>query len=114
MIVEAKQEETVFVDGMPLRVDFSPEAIRQHFDKRRVDQLTDEQLLQVGQAALWSDDLWACFHEILCQAVEEELVVYIVRITNWKAGSPRSSPWASPAVPRTRWWCVTPASLRRC
>lgn len=73
MIVEAKQEETVFVDGMPLRVDFSPEAIRQHFDKRRVDQLTDEQLLQVGQAALWSDDLWACFHEILCQAVEEEL-----------------------------------------
>lgn len=61
-------------NGLPLRLSFAPDAIRQHFESDKeieplLDAMTDDELKDVGEAALADDRLYAVFHEILCDAV---------------------------------------------
>lgn len=64
------------VDGLPLRLSFTPDAIREHFDSDDefdVDSMTDEQLGEVGSIALQDDGLYRAFHEALEWAMKEVL-----------------------------------------
>jgi len=58
-----------------LLVSFKPDAIREHFEDypelgEFVEGLTDDELLDVGTAAVENDQVWATFHEVLVFAVE--------------------------------------------
>lgn len=56
-----------------LRLSFTPNAIREHFESDEVDPtegLTDEQLVEVGRLALTDDRVYRAFHEALVWAVE--------------------------------------------
>jgi hypothetical protein len=65
-----------------LRLSFHPDAIREHFDEDEdypeFESATDEQLAEIGSAALSYDYLYEVFHRILVTAaidtglVEEE------------------------------------------
>lgn len=61
------------VNSAPLRLSLTPSAIREHYDGSSpgIDNLTDEQLLAVGNSVLCSDELYRVFHEELQLAIEE-------------------------------------------
>ena len=68
MTIKTETEEVVAVDGLPLRLSFTPDAIREHFeggDYASVDKMSDEELAQVGATALTDDGLYRAFHEAL-------------------------------------------------
>jgi hypothetical protein len=71
METTSKQETVTVVGGLPLRLCFSPTAIREHFTSGECDSLTDAQLAHVGYLALQSDVLYAAFHETIRAAVQE-------------------------------------------
>lgn len=57
-----------------LVLSFEPDAIRDHFEADEDDPtegLTDDQLLDVAQAALSSDRLYETFHEVLVETLKE-------------------------------------------
>jgi len=59
------------VDDEDLRLSFSPFAIREHFegDDDPTDGMSDEELREVGWAALTADSLYEVFHRILSEEV---------------------------------------------
>jgi hypothetical protein len=61
--------DVVFAGPVPLVLDFSPEAIRQHFDSEGVNALSDEQLKEAAVIALNDDELYGAFHGSLRRAV---------------------------------------------
>ncbi len=66
-------EEIVVWRGLPLRLVFCPDAIRQHFNEDpRVLSLPRETLLEIGAAALDDNALYAAFNKALCTAIEEQ------------------------------------------
>ncbi|NUS02064.1 MAG: hypothetical protein HOV97_05815 [Nonomuraea sp.] len=66
-------EDFPVVDGLPLRLSFTPEAIREHFeaDDLNLDEVDDETLMAVGAAALQDDLLYRAFHDALTWALSE-------------------------------------------
>ena len=58
-------------NGLPLRLSFTPSAIREHFADGDDDlsRLSDEQLASVGEAALADGRLYKVFHEVLLDAL---------------------------------------------
>lgn len=73
-------EDFPVVGGLPLRLSFTPDAIREHFDgdddgiSEKVESMTDDQLAEVGASALMDDRLYGVFHEVLCDALSDEEV----------------------------------------
>lgn len=58
-----------------LRLSFTPDAIREHFEGDEPDPtegMTDEQLAEVGRTALTDDMLYDAFHGALVWALDEE------------------------------------------
>jgi len=58
-----------------LRLSFTPDAIREHFEDADEDDnpttgMTDEQLAEIGEAALNDEILWREFHRALVAAFE--------------------------------------------
>lgn len=65
-------EKIVTWDGVPLRLVFCPDAIRQHFaDDPRVLALSREKLLEIGASALDNGWLYDSFDTVLREAVLE-------------------------------------------
>lgn len=59
-----------------LRLSFTPDAIREHFDvgdtyATIVEGMTDEELAEVGEFALGSPVLYKIFHELLVAGVDD-------------------------------------------
>jgi hypothetical protein len=62
------------IKNRDLRLYFTPNAIREHFECDEPDPtagLTDDQLREVGWLALTDDSLYRTFHECLVWALEE-------------------------------------------
>jgi len=65
------------VDGLPLRLAVTPDAVRDHFEAGEEPQaalvaaMSDEQLCLVGEVVLCDDRLYRAFHECLMSAVDE-------------------------------------------
>lgn len=58
--------------GVPLRLAITPADIRTHFDgNEKVQQLTDEELMQIGHDVLRGDTLYNAFNEALREEIEE-------------------------------------------
>jgi hypothetical protein len=58
-----------------LRLSFTPDAIREHFENEDPDPTagkTDEELREVGYTALTDDGLYRAFHEALVWALDHE------------------------------------------
>lgn len=58
-----------------LRLSFTPDAIREHFEGDEPDPtegLTDEQLAEVGRMALTDDGLYRAFHDALTWAIKDD------------------------------------------
>jgi hypothetical protein len=67
---EFKQERVPVFRDEPLRLAFSPNAIRQHFaGNELVAGLSDEELLEIGWEALEDDETLESFHSVLVRAV---------------------------------------------
>jgi hypothetical protein len=71
-----KNTETPTDDVIPydLRLSFTPDAIREHFEGDEPDPtegMTDEQLTEVGRTALVDEGLYRAFHESLTWALTE-------------------------------------------
>lgn len=69
-------EQAVTLRGEPLRLSFEPDAVRQHFEScgkagRRLAELSDETLAEIGLAAIASDVLETAFNHALRDACEE-------------------------------------------
>lgn len=64
-------------NGLPLRLSFSPDAIREHFDDdpegALVASLDDATLAAIGEAALSDDALYEAFHQSLTAALTEKI-----------------------------------------
>jgi hypothetical protein len=62
---------------LTLCVSFEPQAIRDHFEglgeADPTSGLTDEQLKAIGEYAIHADSLWSLFHELLQEAVDEQV-----------------------------------------
>ena len=78
-VKEAPTERFPVVGGLPLRLSFAPDAIREHFEddhedprRREVEAMSDEQLERVGARALTDAGLYRAFHEALILALVEE------------------------------------------
>lgn len=68
LVVE--QEKIAVKDGLPLRLSFSPQAIREHFgDSPAVQALSNEKLASVAESILSGDELYAVFHRLLVEAL---------------------------------------------
>ena len=70
--LKTRTEEIASYAGLPLRLSFEPQAIREHFEDdpdygASVAAATDEQLAHIGMVALESDRLYEVFHELLCE-----------------------------------------------
>lgn len=68
------EERTPVVGSLPLRLSFSPDAIREHYadEDGKIEGLTEEQLCQVGMTALTDDLVYSAFHEALERAITLE------------------------------------------
>lgn len=61
-------ETHLVVDGSPLRICLSPEALREmrpEGDRNPVDDLTDSDLAHIASGVLYSDGVWAAIHDAL-------------------------------------------------
>jgi hypothetical protein len=70
-MISKQTEEVTVVGGLPLRLSFEPEAIRQHFESVCVtdmDFFSDETLAQIAAIALQDDELYAAFNSVLRSA----------------------------------------------
>lgn len=60
------------IHGLLLRLSFTPDAIREHFEgdpiSDHLDTLTDDALAQIGFDALTDDRLYEVFHQVLTDA----------------------------------------------
>lgn len=73
---ETVTETYPVVDALPLRLSFTPAAIRQHFDDDEdydLDGATDEQLARAGATALNDDGIYQAFHQALAAALGPQL-----------------------------------------
>jgi len=65
---------SVAYGGIPLRLSFVPNAIREHFEDDQafpeVEDMTDADLAEVGFEALAADRLYETFHEVLVDALQ--------------------------------------------
>lgn len=68
-------EQITHIGGLPLRLSFEPDAIREHFDAddgfEHVESMGDTDLAAVGETALCDDRLYRVFHEVLVSALTE-------------------------------------------
>ena len=69
------QEDTAVYGGLPLRLSFHPDAIREHFEDdgtgtaAKVAAATDADLAAAAADAVADDELYELFHELLTDAV---------------------------------------------
>lgn len=70
-------EQFPTLHGVPLRLSFIPEAVREHFADddsdvaRAVAAMSEADLIQVASAALRDDRLYEAFHAALVEAAQE-------------------------------------------
>lgn len=71
--VTIRQETVTVVQGLPLRLCFEPDAIREHFgDSVKVEELGDHALQQIGADALVDDELYEAFDAVLRRAIQQQ------------------------------------------
>jgi len=74
--ITTASEEFPVVFGLPLRLSFTPDALREHFEideemEPLLDRLSEDEIAEAGAIALQDDRLYETFHEVLCDAIQE-------------------------------------------